>query len=117
MRNLETVEVDCFGRRRHFLNNAVAIIQDGCAIGGWGTQIDITQLRETQQALLEAEQARVAELERANNALQSTVAALVLRRDLEGFIGEVLHAIAREFESPLVEYWTVLGTDTVEINT
>ncbi|PSB64386.1 hypothetical protein C7B79_09890 [Chroococcidiopsis cubana CCALA 043] len=64
-----------------------------------------------------AAQARSAELERANNTLQSTVAALADRRDLDGFIGEVLHTIANEFESPLVEYWTVLGTDTVEINT
>jgi len=75
------------------------------------------QRQRTQQALLKAEQERASELERANNVLQGTVAALADRRELEGFIGEILHTIAREFESPLVEYWQILGTDTVEVNT
>lgn len=69
--------------------------------------------REQEKAALE----RAAELERANNALQSTVAALADRYDLQGFIGEVLHTIAREFESPLVEYWQTLAVDTVEVHT
>ncbi len=70
MRNVETVEVDRFGRKRHFLNNAFDVIEDGYAIGGWGTQIDITELREAQQALLEVEQARSQELAKANEELQ-----------------------------------------------
>lgn len=75
------------------------------------------QQRRMQQALLQAEQARSAELERANNALQNTVAALANRCDLEGFIGEVLHMIALEFESPLVEFWAILGSDIAEAHT
>jgi signal transduction histidine kinase len=75
------------------------------------------QRERTQQALLQAEQERFAELERANTALQNTVASLANSRDLEGFIGEVLHTIAHEFDAPLVEYWTILGTDTVEVDT
>lgn len=75
------------------------------------------QQQRTQQALLQAEQARSQELERANTALQNTVAALADRRDLEGFIGEVLHTIALEFESPLVEYWTILSADIAEVHT
>ena len=75
------------------------------------------QRQRTQQAIFEAELERTAELERANNALQSTVAALAERRDLDGFIGEVLQTIAREFESPLVEYWTFRGVDTAEVHT
>uniref|UniRef100_UPI0016847777 GAF domain-containing protein n=1 Tax=Oscillatoria sp. FACHB-1407 TaxID=2692847 RepID=UPI0016847777 len=70
MRNQETVEFDRFGQKRYFLNNGFSIIRDGYAVSGWGTQIDITELRETQQALLEAEQARVAELAKVNEELQ-----------------------------------------------
>lgn len=76
MRNQETVEIDRFGNKRYFLNNGFSIIQDGWATGGWGTQIDITELRETQQALLEAEQERAQQLESLNIELQQTLERL-----------------------------------------
>jgi PAS domain-containing protein len=89
--NLETEEIDRFGNHRHFLSSVVCTVENDELTNGWGIQMDITELRETQQALLESEQARSRELERANIALQNTVATLAKRRDLEGFIGEVLH--------------------------
>ncbi|MBE9045784.1 GAF domain-containing protein [Pleurocapsales cyanobacterium LEGE 10410] len=76
MRNQETVEIDRFGNKRYFLNNGFSIIRDGLATGGWGTQIDITELRETQQALLEAEQERSQQLEKLNLELQQTLERL-----------------------------------------
>jgi len=85
--------------------------------------IQLTKLaEEVKQAAIAREQERAtqeraAELKRANDALQTTVSALANRRDLDGFIGEVLHTIAREFKSPLVEYWKTLATDTVEVDT
>uniref|UniRef100_UPI001683814F GAF domain-containing protein n=1 Tax=Oscillatoria sp. FACHB-1407 TaxID=2692847 RepID=UPI001683814F len=69
-RNLETEEIDTQGRLRYFLNSGVYTIKDSCVVSGWGTQIDITELREIQQALLQAEQARVSELAKANEELQ-----------------------------------------------
>jgi PAS domain S-box-containing protein len=71
--NLETEEVDTQGRLHYFLNNGVYTIRNGCVVSGWGTQIDITELRETQQALLQAEQARSQELEQINAELQQTL--------------------------------------------
>lgn len=96
MRNQETVEVDRFGRKRHFLNNGFSIIRDGYAIGGWGTQIDITELRETQEALLQVEQARAAELAKANEALARAAERLVEQPDLSAFLHHItLEAIAQ----------------------
>jgi signal transduction histidine kinase/PAS domain-containing protein len=69
-RNLETEEVDTKGRLRYFLNSGVCTIKDGYVVGAWSTQVDITELRETQKALLQAEQSRVAELAKANEELQ-----------------------------------------------
>jgi PAS domain S-box-containing protein len=75
-RNLETVEIDRYGRKKYFLINTFDIIKDGFAVGGWGTQIDITELREAQQALLQAEQTRVAELAKTNQALKNESAQI-----------------------------------------
>ena len=69
--NLETEELDRLGQQRYFLNSGVYTIADGYIVSGWATQIDITELRTTQQALLYAEQQRVAELAQANEVLQS----------------------------------------------
>jgi PAS domain S-box-containing protein len=74
--NLETEELDRQGRLRYFLNNGVYTIEDGYLVGGWGTQVDITELKEAQQALLEAEQKRVSELEQINAELRQTLEQL-----------------------------------------
>jgi signal transduction histidine kinase/PAS domain-containing protein len=104
-RNLETEEYYQQGRQRYFLNSGAYIIKDGYAIGAWATQIDITELRETQQALLQVEQARSAELEEVNGALKRTVDVLAIETDLDRFLGQVLQVIADQLEAPLVEYW------------
>ncbi|MBD2018882.1 GAF domain-containing protein, partial [Leptolyngbya sp. FACHB-36] len=70
IRNAETDELDALGRRKYFLNNIVCDVRDGYLWGGWCTQTDITELRETQEALLKNEQARSAELEKSNEALR-----------------------------------------------
>ncbi|MBD2465220.1 PAS domain S-box protein [Oscillatoria sp. FACHB-1407] len=76
IRNYETEEIDRQGRRRYFLNNGVGIIKEGYAIGAWASQIDITELRETQHALLETEQKRTTELEQINLELRQTLEQL-----------------------------------------
>jgi PAS domain S-box-containing protein len=69
--HLETEEVDRQGRLLHVLNSGIYTIKDGYIVGGWGTQVEITELKETQQALLETEQKRVAELAAANREISS----------------------------------------------
>lgn len=73
IRNMESEEIDTQGRKRYFLNSVINQIENGGAVGSWGTQIDITELREAQQALLQAEQERSQELERLNGELQQAI--------------------------------------------
>jgi len=105
LRNAETEEVDFDGKPRYFLNNITITIKDGYAISGWASQLDITELRETQQALLQAEQDRAAELAKANDALKQTVDVLATETDLDRFLGHVLQVIAKQLDAPLTEYW------------
>jgi PAS domain S-box-containing protein len=105
VRNAETEEFDRHGNPCYFLNNITTIIKDGKAIGGWASQLDITELRLTQQALLQAEKDRAAELVKTNEALKQSLDALATETDLDKFLGHVLQAIAQQFQSPLTEYW------------
>ena len=49
--NRETREQARDGKTVHFLNNAVGVIENDCLIGLWGTQLDITILKNTEEAL------------------------------------------------------------------
>lgn len=47
--NLETHEIDINGNDKYFLNNVLGIVEDGFLIANWGTQIDITNRKETEK--------------------------------------------------------------------
>jgi PAS domain S-box-containing protein len=51
----ETVEMTVDGRPIHFLNSAVGVFKEKNLIGIWGTQLDITTLKQTQTALQRSE--------------------------------------------------------------
>lgn len=68
--SLETVEIDRQGCQRYFLNSSSSTLKNGCVVSTWVSQVEITQLRETQQALLCTEQERVAELAKVNEELR-----------------------------------------------
>jgi PAS domain S-box-containing protein len=53
--NRETKELTRTGETVYFLNNAVGIIEADCLIGLWGTQLDITALKNTEDALRRSE--------------------------------------------------------------
>jgi two-component system, LuxR family, sensor kinase FixL len=59
----ETVEYDRSGKAVVFLNNAVGIIQDGLLTAVWGTQRDVTRLKEAERALRSSEERMRALLE------------------------------------------------------
>jgi signal transduction histidine kinase/PAS domain-containing protein len=105
IRNAESEEIDVSGCKRYFLNGVMSFIENDRVTGGWGTQIDITELREAQQALLKTEQERVAELAKANEVLKRSLDALSSDPNLDRFLGEVLKVIAQELDAPVVEYW------------
>ncbi len=54
---------------------------------------------------LQVEQARAAELAKANHVLKHTVDLLTTEPDLDRFLGHVLKALAEQFEAPLIQYW------------
>jgi PAS domain S-box-containing protein len=47
----ETVEQTRDGKIVYFLNNAVGVLENDCLVGLWGTQLDITVLKNTEDAL------------------------------------------------------------------
>ncbi|MDX2240069.1 MAG: GAF domain-containing protein [Leptolyngbyaceae cyanobacterium bins.302] len=64
---------------------------------------------EAQNRLLQEEkqaaQEQAAKLEKANEVLQRSLHALATEPNLEKFLGQVLGAIAAQFNAPLAEYW------------
>jgi signal transduction histidine kinase len=63
------------------------------------------QRDRTTKAILQAEQDRAAELKKANEVLKKSLDYLATETSLDKFLGQVLGAIAEQFNSPLVEYW------------
>jgi len=51
----ETRERTRDGKIVYFLNNAVGVIEEDCLVGLWGTQLDITALKNTEEALRRSE--------------------------------------------------------------
>lgn len=93
--NIETEEIDIHGAIRYFLNSGVGSVKDGCLTDVWCTQIDITELRQTQRALLHAEQDRTELLKTitaiANQLLRSADYVAVLP-DVLSILGKAANA-------------------------
>ncbi len=53
--NRETAERNRDGKPVYFLNSAVGVVEDGCLVGLWGTQLDITALKSAEDALRRSE--------------------------------------------------------------
>lgn len=103
--NAETEQVDLEGNRRYFLNNAVTVIKNGHAISGWASHLDITERRLAQQALLEAEQNRVAELAKTNQVLKNSLDRLAADPDFNAFLGYVLLEITQQLDLDVAALW------------
>ena len=83
----ETEEYTLNGEKAYFLNNAVGIVKDGYFMSIWGTQRDITPLKE---ALAELEE-RNAELERFNYTLSHELRTPLVT--IRGFLGYLEESI------------------------
>jgi PAS domain S-box-containing protein len=89
IQNYESEEKDRYGNCLYLLNNIVSEVRDGQILANWGTCINITQLRQTQQALLEAEQKRTELLQ-----IISSIANQLLRaRDYTVALPDVLQIL------------------------
>ncbi|MEM9537133.1 MAG: GAF domain-containing protein, partial [Cyanobacteria bacterium P01_E01_bin.45] len=114
--NSESEEQDISGNVHYFLNNVIGIVENDRLVRVWGTQTDVTELKQIQQAREAAEKAVLAERERAaqeraaelakvNRVLKNTIDTLATETELSQFLGYVLQAIALQFDSPFLEYW------------
>lgn len=66
----------------------------------WQAQETATAQKQEKDA-----QQRAAELAKANEVLKRSLDALATEPNLDKFLGQVLGAIAEQFQSPLTEYW------------
>ena len=102
--NRETREIRRDGAAVHFLNSAVGIVKDGMLVGLWGTQLDITAEKKSEDALRQS-QART-------NALLNAVPDMIfeLRRD-----GTILHFIPSADNQPLLPPEQFIGRTVHEV--
>lgn len=107
IRYAESEEIDVNGQKRYFLNSGVGFVENDCVTGGWGTQIDITELRQAQAALIEerirAEQERAAELVKANEALGRSLDKLANERNLDSFLEHVLQEAIKMLDGAIAQ--------------
>jgi PAS domain S-box-containing protein len=80
--DVETHEIDRYGNRKYFLNNLIAVQENGALVRGWGTQRDITTQKRAAEALHSSE-------ERFKKAFHAGPDAMVISRISDGTILEV----------------------------
>ncbi len=74
IQNYESEELHADGETRYFLNNIISFIKEGHAYGGWGSQLDITDLKQAQKATEAAEKAILEERNRLAREIHDTLA-------------------------------------------
>jgi signal transduction histidine kinase len=85
---------------KHRSSGELAVLKTIAACIGSAIQRD-----RTTKAILQAEQDRAAELKKANEVLKKSLDYLATETSLDKFLGQILGAIAEQFDSPLAEYW------------
>jgi PAS domain S-box len=102
--NRETWEITRDGMTVYFLNNSVGIIKDDHLVGLWGSQLDITTLKKTEDAL------RLSEAR--TRALLDAIPDMIFEFNRDGII---LQFIASTINQPLVPPEQFLGKSIEEV--
>ena len=102
--NRETWEITRDGKTVYFLNNSVGIIKDDRLVGLWGSQLDITTLKKTEDALRRSE-ART-------RALLDAIPDMIFEFNSDGTI---LQFIASTTNQPLLPPEQFLGKPITEV--
>jgi PAS domain S-box-containing protein len=102
--NRETKEQTLDGKTVYFLNNAIGVVEDGCLTGLWGTQLDITVLKNTEEALRHSES--------RTRALLDAVPDMIFefKRD-----GTILQFISSATNRPLLPPEQFLGKKIIDV--
>lgn len=56
LQGMESEEIDAKGEKKFFLNSLVGVVEDGCVMRAWGTQLDVTKQHQTTDALLRSQE-------------------------------------------------------------
>jgi PAS domain S-box-containing protein len=102
--NRETWEVTREGKTVYFLNNAVGVIKEEYLVGIWGTQLDITALKKTEDALRRSE-ART-------RALLDAIPDMIFEFNRDGTILQFIPSASNE---PLLPPEQLLGRPIIEV--
>ncbi len=103
----ETEERTRDGTKVYFLNSTVGIVKDGDLVGLWGTQLDITALKSTEDALRRSD-ART-------HALLDAVPDMIFEINREGTILQYISSTADDAPAPLVPPEQFLGKSIRDI--
>jgi signal transduction histidine kinase len=100
----ETREMTRNGDVVHFLNNAIGIIKDDFLVGLWGTQLDITVLKRTEEALRRSES--------RTQALLDAIPDMIFEINKEGTI---LRFIPSTTNKPLIPPQEFIGKTIAQV--
>ncbi|HEX2996034.1 MAG TPA: ATP-binding protein [Anaerolineales bacterium] len=103
----ETAEQTRDGKMVYFLNSTVGVVEDGCLTGLWGTQLDITALKNTEAALRRSE-ART-------HALLRAVPDMLFELDRDGTIIQFIASTAEDALTPILPPERFLGKSIREV--
>ena len=88
----ESYELDNQGKPRYFLNNLVGMVENGCLVRAWGTQLDISDRKSAQEALRWSEERYRSLVEATANIIWNTTAEGEVVAELPGwsaFTGQI----------------------------